>query len=678
MKKSALLFALPLFGMVMSGCEKKTEPVVVEPTITLDKTSLSLKLEETATLVATANNGQGEVAWTSSNSEVATVENGVVTALKTGTVTITATYSGKTATCVVTVSKLSDKYGLEVQENANIKDFKNNVQSDEFKGETEKLLNVGDDNPLVVKPTLKIIDLETFEELPESVWTYDYEYKLEKWDGTKYVLAEDSYGTFDAKKCTFDFSEAAIGGQFKLTVMPGGLSEEEQANPNNSKFVEVKVNDGYNVYSENELAYFNDVNFLDSDRQSNHPADVNAAWKAFRVDNDLNETYVAHGIYLQKTLEITKDNMPSKFFYTAEEVGGHDDWVGKMKDCSDIYCHYADGFEFNGNYFHVDTRQVPVAIDDPDLGYDDNVSHSTLFKVAYNQVLSERTIKEVSLRNCSYFGNGVRGEDETQSMGLLFFKIRNSNYNNNVLVQATFEQFNVKGAVVSFFGEVGENKIIVKNSIVQEGYSNGFYLWNNGVVEIENSEFRNFGGPVFITDGSKDRTVNGFKITADASTVFDNWVSGNEPWFAHTKGGGPQAAIPQIQGLDGYVQGISHAFGTDRTFLKEVQTDEGPVKFMNFIIINYGEIPDVTFQKGEGERIGIDKSSDFRATAMDILDNEGKFILCTDNGGLAKVVPDAQHPGQEVLATSFGGTYLDVLGKMPGFGYLSLFFEFNI
>ena len=677
MKKSLLLFTLPLFGMVMAGCDKKPDQTVVEASITLDKTSVTLFLDDTATLVPTVANGGGDVTWSSSNDAVASVVNGVVTANSKGTATITATYSGKTATCTVSVHNFSDKYGLEVQENTNIKDFKNNVNSTEFRGETEKVLNVGDDNPFVMKPTLKILDLETFDELPESVWTYDYEFKLEKWNGEAYAEVTEEFGTFDAKNCTFDFNDAAVGNQFKLTVMPGGLSAEEEADPANSKSVEVKVKDGYNVYTENELAYFNDVNFLDENRQGNHPTNVNDAWKQFRTSHGLLENYVAHGIYLQRTLQITRANMPDVFFYTAAETGGNDEWVGKMKDCSDIYCHYADGFEFNGNYFHIDTTQVPLAIDDPGLGYTDNVSHSTLFKISYHGTNAERTEKEVFLGHCSYFGNGLRGEDEANSMGLIFFKIQNKIYDNNTLVKATFDQFNIKGAVISFFSEYNETKMIVKNSDVQEGYSNGFYLWTNGTVEIENSLFRNFGGPVFITDGDTARTVNGFKITCDEATVFDNWVSGNEPWFAHTKDGGPQAAIPQIQGLNGYVQNISQAFGTPRTFLKPVETDEGTVNFMNFIIINYGDVPDVTFQKGEGLAIGTDKLDDKRDQIVDILDNEGKFVLETDNGGLAKVVPDAEHPGFDVLsAAGFGGTYLDVLGKMPGFGYLSLFFEY--
>ena len=679
MKKSALLFALPLFGMVMTGCEKKNDTVVVEPSITLNKTTLLLDAGASETLVATVANGEGAVTWSSSNPAAISVDaNGVVTAGTEGSATITATYSGKTATCTVRVKGLTDYYALAaVQDNENIKDFKNNVANEnhEFKGQTDPILQVGDDNPVDVKPVLKILDLTDMSAAPQDVWDFDYELKLEL-NGESYAEVDKAtYGTFDAKNCTFDFNEAAIGKQFKLTVTPGGLTDAQKADPLNSKSVELKVNNGYNVYTADELAYFNDINFLDYNRQSNHPENVNVAWVLFRAAHNLDSTYVAPSIYLQKTIKITRANIPDVFFYTAAEAGGNADWVGKMKDCSDIYCHYADGFEFNGNYFHIDTTEVPVGQDDPGLGYDDNVSHSTLFKVAYlgNQVAT-RTVLDLSFKNCSYLGNAARGNDETNAMGLIFFKIQNGGYNNNVLVQATFDNFNVKAACISFFAEVGETKMIVKDCVVQEGYSNGFYLWNNGIVDIENSEFRNFGGPVFITDGDDTDTVVGFSVTADEATVFDNWVTGSEPWFANTKGGGPATAIPNIKALQGYVGPISQAFGTPRTFVKEVEGTQ----FMNMIIINYGEIPDVIFKKGNGNVIGINQESERRAELKGILDNEGMFVLNTDNGGFAKVSPDPNNPSYSVLApgTAFGGNYLDMLGKMAGFGYLSLVFEF--
>ncbi|MDE6522521.1 MAG: Ig-like domain-containing protein, partial [Muribaculaceae bacterium] len=77
--------------------------------ITLSNTNLSLTEGETATLTATIapeNATDKSVTWTSSDEAVASVsDKGVVTAVKAGTATITATSAnGKTATCTVTVA----------------------------------------------------------------------------------------------------------------------------------------------------------------------------------------------------------------------------------------------------------------------------------------------------------------------------------------------------------------------------------------------------------------------------------------------------------------------------------------------------------------------------------------------------------------------------------------------
>ena len=74
--------------------------------VTLDKTTLSLTEGESATLTATVepeNATDKAIVWTSSDNAVATVENGVVTAVKAGTATITAACGEAKATCAVTV-----------------------------------------------------------------------------------------------------------------------------------------------------------------------------------------------------------------------------------------------------------------------------------------------------------------------------------------------------------------------------------------------------------------------------------------------------------------------------------------------------------------------------------------------------------------------------------------------
>ena len=93
-----------------NGKEDKCEVIVKQPVtgISLNKNTLELEKGATEKLTATVlpGNADGDktVTWLSSNNDVATVENGVVTAIGKGSATITArTANGIEATCAVTV-----------------------------------------------------------------------------------------------------------------------------------------------------------------------------------------------------------------------------------------------------------------------------------------------------------------------------------------------------------------------------------------------------------------------------------------------------------------------------------------------------------------------------------------------------------------------------------------------
>ena len=85
-----------------SGDTPEPDPTPV--TVTLDQTTLSLQEGENATLTATVTGSSDPVTWTSSEPTVATVNEGVVTALTAGETTITSAIGEVKATCVVTVT----------------------------------------------------------------------------------------------------------------------------------------------------------------------------------------------------------------------------------------------------------------------------------------------------------------------------------------------------------------------------------------------------------------------------------------------------------------------------------------------------------------------------------------------------------------------------------------------
>ena len=82
-----------------------------EVTLKLNKSSLSLKVGESSTLSATYD-GNKSLTWNSTNSSIASVSNGKVTAKSAGTVTIEVTDGVKKAQCVVTVAPKEVKLRL--------------------------------------------------------------------------------------------------------------------------------------------------------------------------------------------------------------------------------------------------------------------------------------------------------------------------------------------------------------------------------------------------------------------------------------------------------------------------------------------------------------------------------------------------------------------------------------
>lgn len=89
-----------------SGYVEQTQESVV-----ISESSISIDEEETYILTASVpTDPNREVTWSSSDTDVATVKDGVVTGVAAGTATITAAAGNLTATCTVTVT------GEEVEE----------------------------------------------------------------------------------------------------------------------------------------------------------------------------------------------------------------------------------------------------------------------------------------------------------------------------------------------------------------------------------------------------------------------------------------------------------------------------------------------------------------------------------------------------------------------------------
>lgn len=114
-----------------SAVSAKTQPILAD-SVSISKTALELKKGDTSealtTTVLPESTSDKSVTWSSEDTAIATVENGVVTGVSAGTVNIVAkTKNNKTATCAVTVtdvtlskSSLSLKVGEEAELTATV------------------------------------------------------------------------------------------------------------------------------------------------------------------------------------------------------------------------------------------------------------------------------------------------------------------------------------------------------------------------------------------------------------------------------------------------------------------------------------------------------------------------------------------------------------------------------
>ncbi len=161
-KKSILLLPFLILGLSLAACtsakKSNTKPsggdepsggqttTVAVTGVSLNKSSLDLTVGDTETLVATvapSNATNKNVTWESSNAAVASVANGLVTALAEGnaTVTVKTVDGNKTATCAVAVSAAPAEKTLQ---SLSVSGYKENYEVGDELGDLTVVANYSD------------------------------------------------------------------------------------------------------------------------------------------------------------------------------------------------------------------------------------------------------------------------------------------------------------------------------------------------------------------------------------------------------------------------------------------------------------------------------------------------------------------------------------------------------
>ena len=104
------ILTIALLAFALCACKKTPEETIVPvASVTMSQPEAQMQVGETLQLraqISPSNATEQKVMWASSKQSVATVSDaGLVTAVAAGEANITATADGKTATCVVTVTK---------------------------------------------------------------------------------------------------------------------------------------------------------------------------------------------------------------------------------------------------------------------------------------------------------------------------------------------------------------------------------------------------------------------------------------------------------------------------------------------------------------------------------------------------------------------------------------------
>ena len=576
--------------------------------------------------------------WESSDPEIVEVVDGHIKALKEGDVTITATaHNDKTATIGVHVDNalnpdniidtlyapklIADREAVrkKLDDVSQIQTNPDPDRSAYYKNEegTIDMHKVGVDNRFKFAVTGAYTD-EDLEEhtLPSPFLKLSVKMAEEAPDFEDLdPLSDDEAREYLVyNEGNIVLTRKAVGKKFQVTF-DADESKYYAVDPSLKPVVfEFEAVDGYNVYEAEELALYD-----------NTPAETNE-WETFKAEHGLDNIAEPKSIVLQANLTITKDDLPTSFFYTEEEIDGwlannqsvfasyllkknsfreaaglepfteetgRDFLVGSMKDYVTIYERKSNpdiDFALEGNYFSIDASSLKqVAFynaafapeeDDRKLDeYDEeDGSHSQLF--GFNSVNSrvDEFGGKTTFRDVTITGNGDYSADDTYAGGLIAFKIGK--------IEAHFENIVTSKTFISFFPRLnGDEQDDSQYAVTYidrcknfDSYNSLVYVFGTKNNYITNSFMKRAGGGIFLLDdvnaSDKSASKHGSCEVYSENVYYENWVTGKEPWFIQKQATALTSNLAGIGGSYGWLGKNAASSGDHKTIVKKNAKDE--------------------------------------------------------------------------------------------------------
>lgn len=353
--------------------------------------------------------------------------------------------------------------------------------------------------------------------------------------------------TIHSSYTAFDFDSSLNGETLKLTISP------KYAHLSNQSIVlTIKLNDGTNVYTDDEL-------------YTEYPKQEVGTINILR-----NITAVLHeGQYNVLKPDGTGYNQDKATYDKSdtEIITPKNDTKEDGKGGSAVYDRSYGDLTLNGNYYTVSGASLPLVDNrDGDREFNgvtyivQNVQFSIFkfgerFNTGWANESADDTLKIENLNITGNFtgkssdtstGYKVDGKDVLKYSGsVLGIQVRGGSLNlDNVTVRNTTIGVTVNGANANDSNGTVKNSatLIAKDCIIEKSWANNIYTWGFGSVTLDSCYIGISCGAAVHFDVLPDYRNVDTEFTVLNNTVISNWVTGGEAWF-NAYGMGNTAAL---------------------------------------------------------------------------------------------------------------------------------------
>lgn len=486
--------------------------------------------------------------------------------------------------------------------------YNNNISAtgaeDSFYNTTE-VYTIGDDNGFRFKPDVTFSEKSTGQFIVPTNYNVDAEVYMLGDNTRASVTDDDSYYVFD--NFEFDFTEKAIGNTFEISMTMTDFDKYLDGTTIDPITFTFKVEDGWNAYDALDLARINitDVDPTGYARATSQAIFPGASgyesrsfytiWEEYLQDKIGGDLSAINGIYFHSNISVTTTDLPEIFFISPEESSYAQ---GSLRDFTFLYSHLLDDdFTINGNYFMLNLSDIPVGLSNTRKdGFvytslnDHDAGHSAVF--AFSGLLDNSSTHTATIKNINTIGNtgnvlsAGEGTDQnellTASGGLIFVKsMHGTTYIDNCIAKEYLIAWFPESTQ---FNDVGNMHLDYVKTY--DCFNSAFFSFASDDNTIQNSEFKRFGGPAILlvsdADQAQDDNVSEEDIryggvTVDENTIIENYVAGNEAWFAMQTGASQIAT--QLIGLDAVLNAYQN------TMLYEREVNGSTNDYINLICL---------------------------------------------------------------------------------------------